>query len=434
MIKENNTQDTRQYVIGEFPIPDDKFHGKMVEAYKKLYDGTGAGSEMRDWIIWPEQYFNSEEYGRVKSTAATIQYHSDAVIFVGIGGSYLTPQAVMQSEYGDYYNEIAEKKGLPKVYFAGCDLSPDNLNRIIERVSEVDWSIIYISKSGGTTEPALAFHVLWEKLYEKYGDEANSRVFTVTDGKKGTLKEMTDEHGWETFVIPDGIGGRYSAFTAVGLLPLAIAGINTDELLLGAIDAMNDCYKNPDSFAGQYAEWRYYNYTETMNYVEFFAANTTYLSYFTEWVKQLFGESEGKDGEGLFPASGVFPRDLHSLGQYLQDGLRDLICETFIISEFETDIEIPENSLKDNLENRVGKKFSQAAAAAMDGAYKAHTEGGNPCAIIRKKKGLMATGYLMYALCVVSPVVGYMIDVNPFDQPGVEAHKAAMKTSPEWDK
>lgn len=417
-------------VIGEFHIPEDKYHGKMVEAYKKLYAGTGFGSEMRDWIIWPEQYLNSDEYVRVKTTAATIQYHSDAVIFVGIGGSYLTPQAVIQSEYGDYYNEISKTK----IYFAGCDLSPDNLNQIIERVSEGDWSIVYISKSGGTTEPALAFHVLWEKLYEKYGEEANSRVFTVTDGKKGTLKEMTDEHGWETFVIPDGIGGRYSAFTAVGLLPLAIAGINTDELLLGAIDAMNDCYNNPDSFAGQYAEWRYYNYWKNNNLVEFFAANTTYLSYFTEWIKQLFGESEGKDEEGLFPASGVFPRDLHSLGQYLQDGTRDLICETFIIREFKTDIEIPASNLKDNLENRIGKKFSQAAAAAMDGAYKAHTEGGNPCSIIRLNKGLKAMGYLMYSLFVVSPVVGYMMGVNPFDQPGVEAHKAAMKTSPEWDK
>ena len=424
---------TRQ-VIGEFPIHNDKFHDKMVQAYKKLYAGTGEGSEMRDWILWPEKYYNSEEYARVKSTAAVIQYHSDAVIFVGIGGSYLTPQAVMQSEYGDYYNEIARKKGLPKVYFAGCDLSPDNLNQIIERVSEGDWSIVYISKSGGTMEPALAFHVLWEKLHEKYGKEANSRVFTVTDSKKGTLKEMTDEHGWETFVIPDGIGGRYSAFTAVGLLPLAIAGIDTDELLLGAIDAMNDCNNNPDSFAGKYAETRYYNYITRDNNVEFFATNTTYLSYFAEWIKQLFGESEGKEGKGLFPASGVLPRDLHSLGQYLQDGLRDLICETFIIREFETDIEIPASNLKDNLENRIGKKFSQAAAAAMDGAYKAHTEGGNACAIIRLNKGLEAMGYLMYSLFVVSPVVGYMMGVNPFDQPGVEAHKAAMKTSPEWDK
>ena len=155
---EKNTQGTR-HVIGEFPIPDDKFHGRMVEAYKKLYDGTGAGSEMRDWIIWPEQYFNSDEYARVKSTATEIQYHNDAVIFVGIGGSYLTPQAVIQSQYGDYYNEIAGEKGLPKVYFAGCDLSPDNLNQIIKRVSEGNWSIVYISKSGGTTEPALAFHV-----------------------------------------------------------------------------------------------------------------------------------------------------------------------------------------------------------------------------------------------------------------------------------
>lgn len=430
MIKEK-----RLHVMGDFPVSDNVFHDEMVESYKVLYDGTGEGSEMRGWLTWPKEYFVSEEYKILKSTAKEIQEKSDVVIVIGIGGSYLTPQMIIHSEYGDAYNELASKKGVPKIYFAGRDLSPDHLNQIIEMItSGVNWSVIYISKSGGTIEPALSFRTLWKYLYEQYGEEANQRVYAVTDSSKGILKGMADDHCWKSFVIPDNIGGRYSGFTACGLLPIAVAGINTDMLLTGAIDAVNDCDNNPSSFAGQYAEWRYYNYMKGENSVEVFAVNTPFLAYLAEWLKQLFGESEGKIGEGLFPASITIPTDLHSLGQYLQEGLRGLICETFISREFKGDIEIPKVTLNDNLEIREGKKFTQAVAAAMDGAYKAHSEGGNPCSNIYVGASLEDMGYLMQAMFVACAVSAYMLGVNPFNQPGVESHKVKMKSSPKWDE
>lgn len=282
-------------------------------------------------------------------------------------------------------------------------------------------------------EPSLAFRILWEELCAKYGDDANKRVYAVTDAKKGILREMADNHSWESFVIPDGIGGRYSGLTACGLLPIAIAGIDTDKLLAGAIDAMeeNSCM---NSFAGDYATWRWINAYEDCRSVEFIATNTPYLSFTCEWLKQLFAESEGKNGEGLFPASGVFPTDLHSLGQFLQEGQNGLIFETFISRDFKLDIEIPEVELEDQLENRIGKRLSQAANAAMDGAYKAHTAGGNPCGIIRMGNSLESLGYFMQSMFIACAVGSYMLGVNPFDQPGVEAHKANMKVSTAWDK
>ena len=435
MIKANNTQDTRGHVIGNFPVPNDNAHANIVTAYKNLYAGECQSPEMRDWIYWPTEYLLSDEYKMVKNyLVEKIQGSSDSVIVVGIGGSYLTPQAIIHSEYGEFYNEIAPKKGLPKMYFAGCDLSPDRLNKIIEMVSEGDWSIIYISKSGGTIEPALAFRVLWDALYAKYGEGADGRVYTVTDVEKGTLKGLTNEHGWDSCVIPDGIGGRFSGLTAVGLLPIAVAGIDTDALLKGAIDAMNDCKDNVENFAVKYAEWRYYNGHETLASVEFLATNTPYLSFIAEWIKQLFGESEGKEGKGIFPTSGVLPTDLHSIGQTLQEGERYLVFETLMKRKFKTDIEIPKSDLKDNLDKYEGKKFTQAASAAMEGAFNAHTAGGNPCAMIEIDETLEAMGAFMYYCFVTTAVTAIAMGVNPFNQPGVEFHKVEMKKSPEWDK
>ena len=435
MITTNNTW----HVIGTFPIKNNSVHDQIVAAYRDLYDRECEGAEMTGWIEWPGEYLESAEYKRVKETAKKIQNENDAVIVIGIGGSYLTPQAIIHSEYGEFYNEIAAKKGLPKIYFAGCDLSPDKLNQILEMVSEGDWSMIYISKSGGTMEPALAFRALWDALYAKYGEEADERVYTVTDAEKGILKGLTNEHGWESFVIPDDIGGRFSGPTAVGLLPIAVAGIDTDALLRGAIDAMEDCKNNVDeNFAINYAEYRYFNYCgegyPDDGSVEFLAMNTPYLLFFAEWMKQLFGESEGKEKCGVFPASGVFPTDLHSLGQYLQEGTRNLIFETFIKRKFKGDVQIPESDLNDNLDNYAGKYFSQAASAAMQGAYNAHTAGGNPCAMIEIDSTLEAMGAFMYYCFVVTAITAIAMGVNPFNQPGVEFHKQEMKKSPEWDK
>ena len=416
-----------RHVVGEFPMDTNLFYQTMKDAYDTLYMRAGKGKEMTDWLDWPAKYLESEEYKRLKDTAKKIRSTSDAVIVVGIGGSYLTPQMIIHSEYGQFYNEVAEKKGLPRIYFLGCDLSPDKLNQTLEMVADCNWSVIYISKSGGTIEPALAYRVLWNRLSEKYGEaDANNRVYAITDAQKGILKSMADKYGWESFVIPDGIGGRYSGLTAVGLLPVAVAGIDTNEILKGAITAMDES-EDYNSFAAQYALWRFCNYFKGQRKVELYAVNSPYLAFCSEWLKQLFGESEGKEGKGVFPDSVTFPTDLHSLGQYLQEGERNLIFETFIIREFKDDIDIPSSTLDDQLDVYVGKKFSQAASAAMQGAYKAHSAGGNPCGIITIGNTLADIGYFMQSMFVACAVSAYMIKVNPFDQPGVEFHKKEMK-------
>lgn len=406
-------------------------NGKLEEAYNKLYAKTGEGAEMTGWLTWPAEYLHSAEYGRLKETAKKIRIENDAVVIIGIGGSYLTPKAVIDSEYGEAYNEVNYG---PRIYYAGCDLSPDRLNSIIASLEGKDWSIIYISKSGGTMEPALAFRTLFDELESKYGVEANKRVYAITDAEKGILKTMANNHGWDSFVIPDNIGGRYSGLTACGLLPIAVAGIDTDALLIGASEAIIDCEDDPySSFALRYAKDRFDNYLNGYK-VELFSINSPDLSFFAEWLKQLFGESEGKDEKGIFPASVVFPRDLHSLGQFLQDGTKGLIFETFIIREFQSYIEIPDSNLEDNLDDYAGKKFAQAASAAMDGAYKAHKAGGNPCSIIRVGNTLKDLGYLMQSMFIACAIYCYMLDVNPFNQPAVELHKKNMRSSPEWNK
>lgn len=428
-----NQKNTR-YLVGEFPMNETAYVSELAKAFDTLNAKTGLGNEMLGWTSWPEAYFSSDEYDLLKATAKHIREVNDAVVVIGIGGSYLTPQMVIQSQYGDFFNESALTKygnDNKPIYFAGCDLSPDRLQRIIESVKGKDWSIIYISKSGGTIEPALAYRTLWDALVRQYGGAAHTRVYAVTDSEKGILKSMANQYSWTSFVIPDNIGGRYSGFTACGLLPLAVAGIDTDALLRGAIQASH-MELQPNSFAGKYARWRYAMYKAGFK-VEFLATNTPDLAYFTEWLKQLFGESEGKDYKGLFPASGVFPRDLHSLGQFLQEGEKGLILETYIERGFFDDLEIPNVPLNDKLDRFVGKQFSQAAAAAMDGAYRAHSDGGNPCGKILFGNSLEDLGYLMQSMFVACAVYCYMLGVNPFNQPGVEKHKAIMKTSPKWD-
>ncbi len=427
---------TRKHVIGEALMANltEELWGDLHKmAHDRLYSKSGEGSEMTDWIDWPLKYQESEEYKRLKETAKRIRNQNDVVIVVGIGGSYLTPKMIIQSEYGEFYNELAEENQNPKIYFVGCDLSPDRINEILELICGCEWSIIYISKSGGTMEPALVFRTFWQKLYELYGAEADSRVYAITDAQKGILRSIANERGWKSFAIPDGIGGRYSAFTACGLLPIAVAGIDTDKLLQGAVDAMKDCSSNPNSFAGIYARWRYFNYFQGRK-VELYAVNAPEISFFSEWLKQLFGESEGKDGKGLFTTSAIFPTDLHSIGQVIQEGTRNVIFETFINREFKTSVKIPKTNLKDNLNEKCqGKEFYQAVAAAMDGAFKAHTKGGNLCCTIKVGNTLEDMGYLMQSMFVSCAVYCYMIGVNPFNQPGVELHKTNMKSSPEWD-
>lgn len=425
-------------VVGAFPGIGElsTYYQERCEAYDKLYSKTGEGSEMTDWLTWPKKYIVSDEYKMLKETAKEILERNSAVVILGIGGSYLTPKMVIESVYGEFYNEDAHNMSahsmrLPKIYFAGCDENSDRINSIVHHIIDEetfggDWSIIYISKSGGTIEPAISFRVFWDMLYERYGDEAHSRVYAVTDSKKGILKGMANEYGWKSFVIPDGIGGRYSGLTACGLLPIAIAGIDTDQLLEGAIEAMEDCEDNPNSLAGEYAEWRYAKYADGFA-IELLANMNPNMMYFGEWWKQLFGESEGKEGEGIFPASAVFSTDLHSLGQFLQEGQKDLIFETFLSRKSRTELYIPKSELKDSLDDYEKISFEDVTNACRKGSFTAHSKGGNPCGNIYMGNTLYDMGYIMQTMFVACSVYCYMIDVNPFNQPGVEFHKRETK-------
>lgn len=374
----------------------------------------------------------NDEYNELKEIIEEIYLEYEAVVFVGIGGSYLTGKMFTDIQGGELYNSVY---GNPKCYFLGYDMDACNLEDTLYELKELDdWAIVYISKSGGTFEPAAAFNILYSKLLEKFdGDKkkANECVYAITDARKGILKEMADKNGWTTFVIPDGIGGRFSGLTPVGLMPFGLvhSADEMEALLLGAQEATGDCYSDAKAFAFQYAEWRLRHNRP----VEFLATNSARLTYLVEWMKQLFGETEGKEGKGIFPTSGVFPRDLHSLGQFLQEGLRGLIFETQIISPFaESDEgnyvleEIP--GLKDGLDKFYGRTLAEAGEAAMHGAYVAHTKGGNPCGIIRfNAHDSRALGYFMQSMLISAAICAIVLGVNPFDQPGVELHKKVMK-------
>lgn len=392
------------------------------EAKKTLFERTGAGSEMTEWIDWPEKFIESAEYGLMKSVANMVRERDTAIVVIGIGGSYLGTRAVLESEYGQYYNELTDG---PKIYFAGNELAPDGLKTIDELLEYEDFSIIYISKSGGTIEPALAFRHFYEKLKEKYGDEefADDRVIAIT-GKSGILHNLAEKHSWRMFAVPEGIGGRYSVLTPVGLLPLAIVGIDTDALLEGAMEAMK-----PEGVqqAQEYATYRMSQYWHETCNVECLAVNSQRLQYFGEWYKQLFAESEGKEERGIYPTSAIFPTDLHSIGQYLQEGTRDLMFETQVIREFNLTISIPEGDSEDGLDKYLGKTFNNAANAAMEGAAAAHEDGGMSIAKIYVGSSIKAFGYLLQFMMTACGVSAYMLGVNPFDQPGVEQHKREMK-------
>lgn len=391
-------------------------------AKQKLFNRTGVGAEMTDWLDWPSNYIRSEEYANLKKVARRIRGNSTVVIVIGIGGSYLGTRAVIESQYGSYYNEFNTQNST-KIYFAGNELSPDNLKDIEDLISGENYSIIYISKSGGTIEPAMTFRFFYDRLVEDYNQEdADKRVYAIT-GKSGILRKLAKKHKWQTFDVPEGIGGRYSVLTPVGLLPIAIAGIDTDALLEGAIQAMK-----PEGIekANEYALYRMKQYYSGRK-VEYLAVNCQRLQYFGEWFKQLFAESEGKDGRGVFPTSGIFPTDLHSVGQYLQSGTKGLIFETQIIRKSENYILIPFGDSEDGLDKYLSKSFEDAQRAAMEGAAIAHTNGGMPVGKIFVGKTIKDFGYLLQFMMIACGISAYMLGVNPFNQPGVEQHKTAMK-------
>lgn len=401
---------------------------KAVSAMDTLMSKTGEGNDFLGWIDLPTNY-DKEEFARIKKSAEYIKKNADVLIVIGIGGSYLGARAVVEAVKSYNYNLLA--KDTPQIYFIGNSISPSSLNEIVSLCDGKEVCVNVISKSGTTTEPAIAFRVFRELINSRYSkEEAAKRIFCTTDAHKGTLKELADKEGYETFVVPDDVGGRFSVLTAVGLLPIAVAGIDIDALMLGARNAQNElCSTNiEENPALKYAAVRncFYNKGKKM---ECFVSYEPNMTMFNEWLKQLFGESEGKDGKGLFPVSCVFSTDLHSLGQYIQESGSDKMFETvvkfnnclndYVIDEQEGNI--------DGLNFLAGEKMSVVNDKARLGTLLAHTEGGVGNLIVEVDKlGAEEIGYLIYFFEKSCAISGYILGVNPFNQPGVESYKKNM--------
>ena len=378
----------------------------------------------------PENY-DKKEFERIKKAANKIQSDSDVLIVIGIGGSYLGARAVIEAITNCFYNMLPSKKRkTPMIVYAGNNLSPNYLNDLLNLIGERDISINVISKSGTTTEPAIAFRVLREAIETKYGvEEAKKRIYITTDKKKGALKGLADEENYETFVIPDNVGGRFSVLTAVGLLPIATAGVDIDKLMQGAKDArekymdpsikFNDCYK--------YAVVRNLLYNSGKK-IEVLANYEPQLHYFTEWWKQLYGESEGKDGKGIFPAGVDLTTDLHSMGQYIQDGERHLFETVLAVEESKSDIVVKEDSENvDGLNYLAGKGLDYINKKAMEGTIEAHVSGNVPnLKVTIDKLDEENLGHLIYFYEKACAMSGLILGVNPFNQPGVEEYKRNM--------
>lgn len=398
----------------------------LKKAHGYLMEGTGAGSDYIGWVNLPRDY-DKEEFARIKKAAQKIRGQSKALVVIGIGGSYLGARAVIETLTSNNYNLIRGDN--PAIYFAGNGLSADGINEVINLVKDVDFSVNVISKSGTTTEPAVAFRIFKALLEERYGKEgARERIYATTDAHRGALKGLADKEGYEEFVVPDDVGGRYSVLTAVGLLPIAVAGIDIDALMTGAREEMERLHKpGMDNPAWQYAAARHALY-ESGKKIEILAGYEPSFRFFGEWWKQLFGESEGKENKGLYPASVEFTADLHSMGQYIQQGER-LMVETVVrFDKNHTTITIPDDPENvDGLNFLSGKPLSFVAEQALRGVTLAHVDGGVPNILVsvdtRDEKSLGALIYFFEYSCGVS---GYLLGVNPFDQPGVEAYKNNM--------
>lgn len=395
-------------------------------AAKTLHEGTGAGNDFLGWVDLPENY-DKGEFARIKECAKKIQSDSEVLVVVGIGGSYLGARAAIEMLGGSFYN--FKENGTPKILFAGNSISSTYLSELLEYLKDKDFSVNIISKSGTTTEPAIAFRMLRSLLIEKYGDTgAKARIYATTDAKKGALKEFSDKEGYETFVIPDDVGGRFSVLTAVGLLPIAAAGINIDEIMRGAHSAMEE-YKKPfeENICYQYAALRNILSRKGKD-VEIMVNYEPSLVYFSEWWKQLFGESEGKDNKGIFPASCSFSTDLHSMGQFIQEGSRIMFETVLKVEKPTADVEVPfDEENVDKLNFLAGKTVDYVNTKAFQGTLLAHTDGNVPNIVIELPRISEYTfGNLVYFFEKACGVSGYILGVNPFNQPGVEAYKKNM--------
>jgi len=400
---------------------------RLAIAGEHLQKCNGIGGEFTGWVHLPEEY-DRVEFARIKEAAKRIQKDSEALVVIGIGGSYLGARGVIECLRSPNYN--LKKKNTPNIYFVGNGLSSDALSEVMELLEGVDFSVNVISKSGTTTEPAVAFRFFRNELERRYGKEgAARRIYATTDAHRGALKSLADKNGYEEFVVPDNIGGRYSVLTAVGLLPIAVAGIDVDALMAGAADMMHRCSVDDmaENHAWQYAAARYELYRMGKK-VEILASYDPRFRFMTEWWKQLYGESEGKENKGLFPASVEFTADLHSMGQYIQQGERHLF-ETVVrfgASRHENPVPFDETD-GDGLNFLAGKSMDFIQQQAMDGTLLAHEEGGVPNIVIHVGSNDEHTlGELIYFFEYACGLSGYLLDVNPFDQPGVEAYKKNM--------
>lgn len=393
---------------------------------KMLHEKTGLGNDFLGWLNLPTDY-DKEEFARIKAAAKKIQGNSDVLIVIGIGGSYLGARAAIEFLKSPFYNNL--KKDTPDIYYVGNNINPTYLNEVISICKDRDFSVNVISKSGTTTEPALAFRVFKKMVEEKYGkEEAKNHIFATTDKAKGTLKSLSDTEGYETFVVPDDVGGRFSVLTAVGLLPIAVAGCDIDALMAGAAQAQKDCMADFDqNDCYQYAAIRNI-LNRKGKQIEMLVSYEPSFVMMSEWYKQLFGESEGKDNKGIYPAAGVFSTDLHSMGQYIQDGPRTLMETVVSFEQPQNEFTVPfAMGDPDRLNYLAGRKLSNISRMAQEAVKAAHIAGGVPNLEVRvPQRDEAGFAWLVCFFELACAISGYMSGVNPFDQPGVEAYKKNM--------
>ena len=399
-------------------------------ADEQLRKGTGAGSEMLGWVNLPTDY-DKEEFDRIKKAAKKIQEDSEILVVIGIGGSYLGARAAIEFLNHGFYNYLpAEKRKAPQIFYAGNSISSSYVYDLLDLIGDRDFSVNVISKSGTTTEPSIAFRIFKEKLIEKYGKQgAKDRIYATTDRAKGALRTEADAEGYETFIIPDSTGGRFTVLTPVGLLPIAVSGADIDKLMEGARDASNE-YTDTDltkNEAYQYAALRNILYRKgyTTEILENYEPS---LQYFSEWWKQLMGESEGKDQKGIYPSSANFSTDLHSLGQYIQEGRRNLMETVLKVGTPNHDVAIPKDEENlDGLGYLEDKTMDFVNTKAFQGVVLAHTDGNVPNMIVNlPDQSAYTLGYAIYFFEIAVAISGYLNGINPFNQPGVEAYKNNM--------
>ncbi len=399
-------------------------------AHKMLHDKAGPGNDFLGWVNLPENY-DKEEFDQVKKSAEKIRKDSDVLIVIGIGGSYLGAKAAIEMMTHSFYNSLSkEKRNGPEVYFLGQNISGDYLNHVLEMIEGKDVSVNVISKSGTTTEPAVAFRIMKSYLEKKYGkEEAAKRIYATTDKSRGALKSLANEEGYQTFVVPDDVGGRFTVLTPVGLLPIAAAGIDIDKIMKGAQKAMkdysSDSVKTNECY--QYAAARHALYQQGKA-IEILVNYEPQLTYFSEWWKQLFGESHGKDLKGIFPASVNNSTDLHSMGQFIQDGTRNIFETVINVKNPNSNFTIEENEDDlDGLNFLAGKTMDEVNQNAFKGTLLAHVDGGVPNIVLDlEDKNEESFGYMVYFFELANALGGYLLGINPFDQPGVEDYKKNM--------